>query len=79
MARLAFLTTLKYAPAVVNHTAYITPSSYNKTHHIPSMALHFESGPEQMKSAQRRSVNCEERRSLITMSLRTRHTGFHTV
>lgn len=79
MARLAFLTTLKYAPAVVNHTAYTTPSSYNKTHHIPSMALHFESGPEQMKSAQRRYVNCGERQSLIIMSLRTRHTGFHTV
>lgn len=79
MARLAFLTTWKYAPAEVNHIAYTTPSSYNKTHHIPSMALHFESGPEPMKSAQIRSVNCGERQSLIIMSLLTRHTGFHTV
>ena len=79
MDRLASLTTLKYAPAGFNRTAYTTPLSCNKTHHIPSMALHSESGPEQTKSALIPSVNCEEKQSLSIMSLRTKRTGFHTV
>ena len=76
--RLAFLTTSKYAPAEVNHTVYITPLSYNKTHHTPSMASHFEFGPEQTKSALILSVKYEEKQSLTIMRLRTRRTGFHT-
>ena len=76
--RLAFLTMLKYAPAGVNHTAYTTPLSYNKIHHTPSMALHFESGPERTKSALIPSVKYEEKQSLTILRLRTRRTGFHT-
>ena len=78
MDRLAFLTTLKFAPAEVNHTAYTTPSSYNKTHHTPSMVLHFEFGPEQTKSALIPSVKYEEKPSLTILRLGTRRTGFHT-
>ena len=76
--RRAFLTTLKYALAEVSHTAYTTPLSYNKTHHTPFMALHFEFGPEQTKSALIPSVKYEEKQSLTILRLRTRRTGFHT-
>ena len=78
MDRLAFLTMLKYAPAEVNHTAYTTPLSYNKTHHTPSTASHFGFGPEQTKSALKPSVKYEEKQSLTILRLGTRHTGFHT-
>lgn len=78
MDRLASLTTLKFAPGEVNRIAYTIPSSFNKIHRIPFTALHFGFGREQTKSALTRSVTCEERLSRITMSLPTRHTGFHT-
>lgn len=76
--RLASLMTLRFAPAEANHTAHTTPSSYNKTHHTPYMALHCGCGRGQMISALIRSVTCEENKSLITSSLPTRRTGFHT-
>ena len=77
--RLVSLTMLKFAPAEVNHTAYITPSSFNKIHHIPSTASHCGYGREQTKSVLKRYVTYEEKQSPTTMSLRTKHTGFHTV
>ena len=76
--RLAFLMTLRFAPAEANHTAHTTPSSCNKTRHTPYMALHCGCGRGQMKSALIRSVTCEENKSLTTSSLPTRRTGFHT-
>ena len=78
MDRLAFLTTLKYVPAEVSLTAYTIPLSYNKTHRTLSMALRFEFGPEQTKSAQTPSVKYEGKQSLTILRLRTRRTGFHT-
>lgn len=77
--RLASLTMLKFAPAEASHTAYTTPSSYNKTHHILSMALPCGYGLGQTRSGLIRSVTCEEKQSLTTLSHRMRHTGFHTV
>lgn len=79
MDRLASPTTLRFALAEANHTVYTTPSSSNKTHHTPSMALPCEYGREQTKSVLIRFVTCEEKQSLTTMNLRTRPTGSHTV
>ena len=77
--RLAFLTMLKYALVETNHTAFTTPSFYNKTRHILYMALHCEYGQEQTKSVPTRFGTCGEGPSLTTMSLRKRRTGSHTV
>ena len=59
--RLASPTTWRFARAEANRTVYTTPSSSNKTHHTPSMALPCEYGRGQTKSVLIPFVTCEEK------------------
>jgi len=75
LVRLAFLMTSRYVLGEANRIVCIIHSSYNKTPHIHCMALPFEFGPEQTRSALKLSATCGGEQNQTIMSLRTRSTG----
>jgi len=70
--------TLKSALVEVNHIVFTILSFSSKIQATHSMALLYEFGLALMTSAQRPSGTSENVPNQITMSLLTKHTGFHT-
>lgn len=76
--RLVSLTTLRFALARASLTASTTLLSSSRIHPIRFTVLHSEFGPGPMRREQRLSGTCGNAPNRITMTTRTRPTGFLT-